>query len=87
MFTDMDECATFDNVCVFGRCVNTYGMFKCICDKGYQSDSIDDCKYLHLLTYYIFPISNLWLLSDLRSLYQIQKTLLNFSKWITAQSI
>lgn len=42
----MDECATFDNVCVFGRCVNTYGMFKCICDKGYQSDSIDDCEYL-----------------------------------------
>lgn len=40
----MDECATFDNVCVFGRCVNTYGMFKCICDKGYQSDSVDDRK-------------------------------------------
>ncbi|RVE42215.1 hypothetical protein evm_013135 [Chilo suppressalis] len=40
--TDMDECATFDNVCVFGVCVNTYGMFKCICDKGYQSDNVDE---------------------------------------------
>lgn len=44
----MDECATFDNVCVFGRCVNTYGMFKCICDKGYQSDSVDDRKYRYI---------------------------------------
>ena len=49
-FLDIDECQMFSNLCVFGRCENIYGMFRCICDKGYTLDEsggnctdIDEC--------------------------------------------
>lgn len=61
--TDLDECEAFDNVCVFGKCENTYGMFKCICDKGYQPDNVDERKYLYLFSHMIYLIINIncWL--------------------------
>ena len=48
---DIDECLMFSNLCVFGQCENIYGMFRCICDKGFQLDEsggnctdIDECE-------------------------------------------
>ena len=48
--TDINECSMFNNLCVFGRCENIYGMFRCICDEGYQLDKtggnctdVDEC--------------------------------------------
>ena len=35
--TDIDEC-NFQNICVFGTCQNLPGMFRCVCDKGYELD-------------------------------------------------
>ncbi len=34
---DIDEC-NFQNICVFGSCQNLPGMFRCICDYGYELD-------------------------------------------------
>lgn len=41
----------FSNLCVFGKCENIYGMFRCICDKGFTLDEsggnctdIDECE-------------------------------------------
>uniref|UniRef100_A0A4W3IK80 Uncharacterized protein n=1 Tax=Callorhinchus milii TaxID=7868 RepID=A0A4W3IK80_CALMI len=34
---DIDEC-TFQNICVFGSCQNLPGMFRCLCDDGYELD-------------------------------------------------
>lgn len=28
----------FNNLCVYGRCVNIFGMFRCECDEGYALD-------------------------------------------------
>lgn len=48
---DIDECQMFSNLCVFGKCENIYGMFRCICDKGFTLDEsggnctdIDECE-------------------------------------------
>lgn len=35
--TDIDEC-NFQNICVFGSCQNLPGMFRCVCDEGYELD-------------------------------------------------
>lgn len=35
--TDIDEC-NFQNICVFGSCQNLPGMFRCVCDDGYELD-------------------------------------------------
>lgn len=35
--TDIDEC-NFQNICVFGACQNLPGMFRCVCDDGYELD-------------------------------------------------
>lgn len=34
---DIDEC-NFQNICVFGSCQNLPGMFRCVCDDGYELD-------------------------------------------------
>ena len=34
---DIDEC-NFQNICVFGQCQNIPGMFRCVCDDGYELD-------------------------------------------------
>lgn len=39
IFADVDECVLFQNNCAFGRCENSFGQFRCICDAGYQLDS------------------------------------------------
>ena len=36
-FLDVDECRQF-GMCKNGKCVNTKGSFKCICDRGYDVD-------------------------------------------------
>lgn len=38
---DINECESFNNLCVFGRCINTIGMFQCKCNEGYE---LDDSK-------------------------------------------
>ena len=35
---DIDECDMFDNLCVFGECVNNLGGFECICEDGFVLD-------------------------------------------------
>lgn len=37
IYTDIDEC-NFQNICVFGTCQNLPGMFRCVCDDGYELD-------------------------------------------------
>lgn len=41
----------FNNLCVFGKCENTFGFFRCECYDGYKLDSsggnctdIDECE-------------------------------------------
>lgn len=41
----------FNNLCVFGKCENIFGMFRCHCDDGYKQDGtggnctdIDECE-------------------------------------------
>lgn len=41
----------FDQLCIFGKCENTFGMFRCECNDGYKLDSsggnctdIDECE-------------------------------------------
>ncbi|KAL0149747.1 hypothetical protein M9458_054937, partial [Cirrhinus mrigala] len=45
----IDEC-TLQNICVYGTCQNIPGMFRCICDEGYELDrtggnctDVDEC--------------------------------------------
>lgn len=48
---DINECDMFNNLCVYGRCENVFGMFQCECDDGYKLDGsggnctdIDECE-------------------------------------------
>jgi len=36
--TDIDECNTIPNLCRNGRCINTLGSYRCMCNKGYRPD-------------------------------------------------
>lgn len=36
---DINECQIFNNLCVYGKCENLVGMFKCECNPGYQIDN------------------------------------------------
>ncbi|RZF37272.1 hypothetical protein LSTR_LSTR017030, partial [Laodelphax striatellus] len=35
---DIDECRAVPGLCRDGRCVNTLGSYRCICNKGYRPD-------------------------------------------------
>ena len=35
---DIDECQTLPGLCRNGRCLNTMGSFRCVCDRGYKPD-------------------------------------------------
>lgn len=35
---DIDECATMPDLCRNGKCINTLGSYRCICNRGYKSD-------------------------------------------------
>ncbi len=40
IFQDVDECAIMPEACRNGRCVNTMGSYRCICNTGYKADTI-----------------------------------------------
>ena len=49
--SDLDECRVMPDACPHGRCVNTMGSYRCLCDTGYQVDSsgtgctdVDECS-------------------------------------------
>lgn len=51
VFVDINECQMFNNLCVYGTCENTFGMFRCQCHDGYTLDhsggnctDVDECK-------------------------------------------
>uniref|UniRef100_T1IWH6 Fibrillin-2 n=1 Tax=Strigamia maritima TaxID=126957 RepID=T1IWH6_STRMM len=35
---DVDECTTMLNLCKNGRCINTLGSYRCMCNRGYKPD-------------------------------------------------
>ena len=35
---DLDECRLMPDACQNGRCINTLGSYRCLCDRGYQVD-------------------------------------------------
>lgn len=48
---DINECDMFHNLCVYGKCENIFGMFRCVCDDGYKLDGsggnctdVDECE-------------------------------------------
>jgi hypothetical protein len=48
----------FSNLCVYGRCVNIFGMFRCECDEGYALDGsggefMNGVEFLKCCTYSI----------------------------------
>ncbi|XP_052281301.1 fibrillin-2-like [Dreissena polymorpha] len=47
---DIDECRLHSNLCENGRCMNTMGSYRCLCNNGYKPDTtgtqcidIDEC--------------------------------------------
>ncbi|KAG8223124.1 hypothetical protein J437_LFUL000545 [Ladona fulva] len=49
---DIDECLTIPDLCRNGRCINTMGSYRCICNKGYKPDhsgtrcvDINECEH------------------------------------------
>ncbi|XP_059151338.1 fibrillin-1-like isoform X1 [Physella acuta] len=48
---DIDECSSMPGACKNGRCLNTMGSYRCVCDKGYKTDvsgkkciDINECR-------------------------------------------
>ena len=48
---DIDECQTLSNLCENGQCINTFGSYRCICNRGFKPDQsgtrcldVDECK-------------------------------------------
>ena len=50
---DLDECRLMPGACQHGRCINTLGSYRCLCDAGYQVDraqresqcvDVDECS-------------------------------------------
>ncbi|KAL4228223.1 Fibrillin-1 [Mactra antiquata] len=40
---DINECEKYSNLCVNGRCLNTMGSYRCVCDRGYKADLTGRC--------------------------------------------
>ena len=75
---DINECSMFNNLCVFGRCENIYGMFRCICDEGYQLDKtggnctdVDECINPQASGHQLQPCQSY---SNKTSLFQLMHT-------------
>ncbi|KAG1700053.1 Fibrillin-2 [Nymphon striatum] len=51
---DIDECLTSPHLCENGRCLNTVGSYRCLCNRGYKRNrfgtkcvDMDECKLKH----------------------------------------
>jgi hypothetical protein len=62
VLSDINECQMFSNLCVYGRCVNIFGMFRCECDEGYALDGSggEFINSLEFLKCSIIQYYNLW---------------------------
>ena len=38
LYLDLDECRIMSGLCRHGRCINTMGSYRCICDSGFTAD-------------------------------------------------
>ena len=53
--SDLDECRLMPGACQNGRCINTLGSYRCLCNPGYQVDptresqciDVDECSVLN----------------------------------------
>lgn len=54
---DIDECRTLPDLCKNGRCINTLGSYKCICNKGYRIDFTGTrCRGKYVLSFTVLSI-------------------------------
>ena len=37
--SDLDECRVMPGLCRNGRCINTMGSYRCVCDIGFRADA------------------------------------------------
>lgn len=37
--SDIDECRLHSNLCENGRCMNTMGSYRCVCNNGFKPDT------------------------------------------------
>lgn len=51
---DIDECNTMPDLCINGRCVNTIGSYRCICNKGYKHNPNGTKCVGNLTLYYVW---------------------------------
>lgn len=53
---EIDECALMPQMCNHGKCVNTPGSFRCICDVGYTYDEFShQCIGKSVEMYFVSP--------------------------------
>ena len=58
---DVNECAVMPGMCRNGTCENTFGSYRCICDRGFTLTDNGDCfgKEVYLCEYFVSQLNSL----------------------------